>query len=104
MSDFDFDLSTLQGSCGGLDAFFNEDPAIVTPLSKAASLLTSPKVTPRPPKVRRKVATLEDLNGFIRTAEYQLINKSTQDFWSLKKEGEDYYIERLFDDQVPLKG
>lgn len=100
----DFDLSKIQGTASGLDAFFSEEPSVVTPLPKATSPLTAPKVASTPSKGRRKVASLEDLNGFVRTAENQLINKSTQDLWSLKKDGGDFYIERLFDDQAPLKG
>jgi hypothetical protein len=50
---------------------------------------------------------LGDLTQFFsssRTASDTLIHKATKDLWSLKKDGSDYVIERLFDDSgSPLK-
>jgi len=54
---------------------------------------------------RRKVAGLGDLTDFLRSSETDLVHKSTKDLWSLRKEGEQYVIERMFDASGdPLKG
>lgn len=92
----DFDLGEVQGSSSGLDAFFESDSSLVA-------------ATPQLPKVakhRTRVASLQDLSGFVRTAEDQLVNKATQDLWSLRKDADgSFYIEKLFDDTgLPLKG
>lgn len=106
MNDFDFNLGDMTGSASGLDAFFNEEPSIVTPLAPQSSPLQAPKVASEPaPTKRVKVASLSDLGGFVRIAEDQLINKSTQDLWSLRKSDDgDFYIERMFEDGQPLRG
>lgn len=62
----------------------------------------------RPTDLRRvRVARLGDLTQFFsssRTASDTLVHKATKDLWSLKKDGSDYVIERLFDDSgSPLK-
>jgi len=58
------------------------------------------------PVKRRKIASLGDLDGFLRVASDTLIHKIQQDLWALKKEADgNYYIERLFDDRgAPIKG
>lgn len=56
--------------------------------------------------VRMVVGDLSDLSGFFQSAsrEDELVHKSTQDLWSFKKDGEQFVIERLFDDTgKPLK-
>jgi hypothetical protein len=54
---------------------------------------------------QRKIASLGQLNGFVRIASDTLINKSKKDLWALKKNGDSYVIERLFQDGgLPLKG
>lgn len=54
---------------------------------------------------RRKVAGLGDLTDFLRSSSTDLVHKSTKDLWSLRKEGEQYVIERMFDASGdPLKG
>lgn len=53
-----------------------------------------------------RVASLGDLSGFLRLAGSNdtLVHKATKDLWSVKKDGSDYVISRLFDDSgVPLK-
>lgn len=54
---------------------------------------------------RIRVASLDAVLGeFLKVAEDVLINKASRDLWSLKKDGTDFVIERLFDDQGdPLK-
>jgi len=55
---------------------------------------------------RRVVASLSDLDDFLRVASTgsDLIHKATKDLWSLKKDEEGYAIERLFDNTGnPLK-
>lgn len=87
----DFDLSDLQVSgATGLDALFQREAHIVSPFKTG----------------RAKVASLQDLTGFLRLSSETLIHKSNNDLWSLKKEADgNYFIERLFDDNgEPLKG
>lgn len=94
MSDFKMDDYEAGGSVG-MDAFFEAEPQIISPVgqTKAAS---APK--------RVKVSSLQQLQGFTRVASDTLINKATNDLWALRKEGEAFYIERLFqDDGHPLK-
>lgn len=80
----------------GMDAFFQENPQVVSPVGQAKTAAAKPRV---------KVGSLSDLGGFRRVSADTLINKSTNDLWALKKDGESYYIERLFsDDGQPLKG
>lgn len=54
--------------------------------------------------VARRVAGLGDLGDFLKLAKDTLVHKATKDLWSLKKVGEEYVIERLFDETGdPLK-
>lgn len=47
-----------------------------------------------------RVASLDSLLGeFLKVSEDKLVNRATRDLWSLRKEGEEYVIERLFDDE-----
>jgi hypothetical protein len=99
----DFDLGSLEATNSGLDAFLGDNPAVVTPLGVEA------KVPPRARKAglgRTKVASLDQLSGFVRTAEETLIRKSDRDLWSLRKDAQgDFYVERMFDETgAPLKG
>ncbi len=90
MSDFDYDLSQIQSTTGGLDAYFEKDASLVTPTG-------AEKVAPVSP-IRHKVARLSDLDGFLRTATDTLVHKSNRDLWSLQKDPQGaYFIERLFD-------
>ena len=84
----DFDLSEIQvTAASGLDAVIANNPALVTP--------------PR----RVRVASLQKLAGFTRLSEDLLIHKSQQELWSLQKDGDKYYISRLFDGNgAPVKG
>jgi hypothetical protein len=89
MSTKDFDLSTIeaQGSMG-LDALFEREPQMVTPKT-----------------ARRKVASIQDLAGFIRLSSDLLIHKADKDLWSIKKDADGtLFVERMFsDDTKPLK-
>lgn len=50
-----------------------------------------------------RVSCLGDLSDFMKSGS-DLVHKATKDLWSLKKDGDDYVIERLFDDSgEPLK-
>jgi hypothetical protein len=59
--------------------------------------------------IRRVVSSLGDLTDFFVNANGgsisgELIHKSTQDLWSFHKEGDEYILERLFNDTgEPLK-
>lgn len=90
-----YKLEDIEAGGSGMDAFFQENPQIVTPLTvKTASA-----------KQRLKVGSLDQLSGFQRVSQDHLINKSTQDLWSIKADGDSFFIERLFhDDGSPLKG
>jgi len=89
MSDRNFDLGgfEVQGSAG-LDAFFAREPAIVTPS-----------------KGMRRVASLQDLNGFVRLSNDTLIHKADRDLWAIRRQGDgSMFVERMFDDSgSPLK-
>ena len=84
----DFDLGEIQVTgASGLDTVIANNPSLVTP--------------PR----RVRVASLKKLAAFTRLSEDMLIHKSQQELWSLQKEGDKYYISRLFDaNGEPVKG
>jgi hypothetical protein len=86
----DFDLGQIQTSgASGIDALFEREPQMIT--------------AARPKRMR--VASLQQLSGFQRISAETLVHKSDRDLWSLKQEGEKFYIERLFaDNGQPLKG
>ncbi len=104
----DFDLGSLEVTNGGLDAFLSENPAVVAPLERMAAAKPAPVPTEMKKAApgRMRVASLEQLNGFIRTAEDTLVHKSDRDLWSLGKDANgDFFVERMFDDAgAPLKG
>ena len=86
----DFDLGQMQVSgSSGIDALFEREPQLVT--------AAVPK--------RIRVASLQQLAGLQRVSAETLVHKSNRDLWALKKDGEKFFIERLFDDNGnPLKG
>ena len=86
----DFNLGDIEVSGEvGMDALFEREKHILKPFKSG----------------RQKVASLGDLSGFIRLSSEMLIHKSDRDLWALKKEGDGYFIERLFDDSgEPIKG
>ena len=91
-----FKLDSIEVSASGLDAFFEREPQVITPSGQKVA-------TTKPTRMR--VGSLNDLNGFVRASADTLVHKSTQDLWALKQEGENYFIERLFNDTgSPLKG
>ena len=89
VSNDDFDLNSIQTQGSpGLDALFAQEPQLI-----------------EAKKSRRMVASIGDLNGFTRISTETLVNKSQNDLWALKREGNQFFIERLFDDNgEPLKG
>ena len=92
-----FKLENIELAATGLDAFFEQSPEIVTPPGQ-------PKQASEKPK-RVKVGSLSQLQGFVRTSSDTLVHKSTNDLWTLKKDGDAFFIERLFTDSgTPLKG
>lgn len=86
MSDFDFGDFQMGGTTAGMDALFTREQA--------------------PQKVAKvRVASVQQLQGFQRLSKDTLIHKSDRDLWALRKEGEAFFIERLFDDAgLPIKG
>jgi hypothetical protein len=53
------------------------------------------------PPARIRVASLGDLTSFFNSAagsKNELVHKSSRDLWSLKKEGDSYVLNRLFDE------
>ena len=53
--------------------------------------------------VSRRIKTSMDLDNFLKCGK-DLVHKATKDLWALRKEGEDFVIERLFQDSgEPLK-
>ena len=96
MSEFKMDQFET-GGAAGMDAVFESEPEIVSPVGQAKVASSGPQ--------RTKVASLSQLSGFTRVAADTLINRATNDLWAIRKEGEDFFIERLFqDDGNPLKG
>ncbi len=94
MSDFKFE--DMQGGATGMDAFFQNEPTATSPFGQKAAAAKAP--------ARMKVGSLAQLQGFTRTASDQLVHKSTQDLWSIKRDGGEFVIERLFQDGPPVKG
>jgi hypothetical protein len=85
----DFDLSKFQvQGAAGMDAFFSREPQIITPVGG-----------------RKKLGSLQDLQGFVRLSNETLIHKADRDLWTIKKDGNgSFFIERMFDDTGnPLK-
>ncbi len=92
-----YNLGAIGTAASGLDAFLAGEPQLVTPVGQT-------KVAARLPQ-RVKVSSLQQLDGFHRLSAETLVHKSTQDLWTLRKEGEDYFVERLFQDNgQPVKG
>jgi hypothetical protein len=98
----DFDLGDFQSTNGGLDAFLGDNPEVVTPQGMPGKAAGRIKKT----AARVKIASLTQLDGFIRTAEDTLVHKSDRDLWSLRKDAQgEFYVERMFDETgAPLKG
>lgn len=93
MSNFKFE--GMETGATGMDAFFENEPSTISPFGQKAAAAKPARV---------KVASLSQLEGFTRTASNTLINKSTKDLWSIKREGNDFVIERQFADGSPVKG
>ena len=94
MSDFNMDKFDTGGATG-MDALLAAEPEIVSPVGEAKV------ATP----VRVKVGSLQQLDDFQRIAADTLIHKSTNDLWTIRQDGGNYFIERLFQDNgEPLKG
>lgn len=93
----DYKLTAIEmTAASGMDAFFAENPSIITP--------TGTPVQAKVAADRLAVRTLQDLQGFTRVASDTLIHKSTQDFWSLRKDPQgQYFIERLLDGAGPVE-
>jgi hypothetical protein len=82
---YNFDLSKFEvQSSVGIDALFKREPS-------------KPK--------RKKIASLNDLTGFIRLSNDTLIHKADRDLWAIQKQPDGtMYVERMFDDDgSPLK-
>lgn len=85
---FDFSDFEMTGATG-MDAMLAREAHILSPHQG----------------LRKKVASLGDLTNFVRLSNETLVHKSNNDLWALKREGNDFFIERLFDDNgEPLKG
>lgn len=85
-----FDLGDMEMSgSSGIDTLLQNEPKLVSPFKTG----------------RRKVASIGDLSNFLRLSKETLVHRSERELWALKKEGGDYYVERLFDGNgQPLKG
>lgn len=95
MSDFKMEQFE-SGGATGMDALFESEPQMISPVGQAREAAASKRV---------RIGSLKQLEGFTRVASDTLINKATQDLWALRKEGDQFFIERLFqDDGQPLKG
>lgn len=53
---------------------------------------------------RRKIASLGDLDGFLRVGADQLIHKADGDLWSIQRTSSgELFVERMFNEGDPLK-
>jgi hypothetical protein len=87
----DFDLNSIESSGEtGIDSFLKANSESAIPMRKTASM-----------KVR--VASLEQLDPFHRLSAETLVHKSTRDLWTVTREADGLYIQRLFDEETPLK-
>jgi hypothetical protein len=88
----DFNLDSIESSGGtGIDSFLEVHSESDVPMKKNAS-------------TRVKIASLEQLNPFHRISAETLVHKSTKDLWTVTRENDGLYIQRLFrDDGTPLK-
>lgn len=67
-------------------------------------LRPAPATTRTANAYRMTVTAMGDLSDFLKSAGDDLIHKSTKDLWKLSKDGDEYVIERLFDETgKPLK-
>ncbi len=95
MNDFRMDQFE-SGGATGMDSFFESEPQIVSPVGQAKVEVASQRV---------QIGSLRQLDGFTRVAADTLVNRATNDLWALRKDGDQFFIERLFqDDGQPLKG
>lgn len=85
---FDLGKIEVQGAAG-MDAFFAREPQHVTPTGS-----------------RIRVASIQQLAGFVRLGAETLIHRSDKDLWAISKDADgSMVIERMFDDNgEPLKG
>jgi len=57
-----------------------------------------------------RIASLGDLSGFfdgtamVTSSSGELVHRATKDLWSFRQDGNEYVIERLFNDSEPLQG
>jgi len=104
MKNGNYNLGNIETEASGLDAFFASEPRIVTPMATSDRPMGPTTMKAAAAPVRTKVSSLQQLDNFRRVSAETLIHKSTNDLWTLRKEGEDFFIERLFDDNgTPLK-
>ena len=87
----DFELGRVESSGEtGIDSFLESSSESDLPM--------------KTPSTRIRVASLEQLEPFRRVSVETLIHKSTQDLWTVVRENDGLYIQRLFqDDGTPLK-
>lgn len=84
----DYNLSSIEGNeATGLDSYLGGGTV------KTAS-------------ARVKIASLGDLDGFLRTSSDTLIHKAQGDLWSIQRTSSgELFVERMFDGEgEPLKG
>jgi hypothetical protein len=77
-----------------------------SPSSSLDDFYSSPKDQKVLPS-RIRVASTQDLNGFMKVSSDKLVHVSQQDFWKLAKDEEtgEYFIERLAEEyDIPVKG
>ena len=88
----DFNLGSIEASGGtGIDSFLEKHSESDIPMKKNAS-------------TRVRVASLDQLSSFHRISAETLVHKSTRDLWTVTREADGLYIQRLFQDNgTPLK-
>lgn len=97
----DGDVSRITTAASGMDDYLSE---MQVPSDDLQALYTDKRASVKPVE-RRRVASVDHLQGFTRIASNTLIRHAEKDLWSIK-EGDDgdFIIERLFDDDGnPIK-
>lgn len=98
-------VRTAMGDCTGQDGtvFVKMDGGRLMALHRA-HLRSVPATTRTATAYRLTVSSMGDLTDFMKSSGDDLVHKSSKDLWKLSRQGEDYVIERLFDDTgKPLK-
>ena len=90
-------------TCVGPGVFIKWDSRDVAELMDPRHLLAGSATDKTANTVSMRLAGVGDLADFVRHGD-DLVHKATKDLWALRKDGDDFVIERLFEEEGgPLK-